>query len=639
MARKIQEVKAVTAQTETKQFGKKKDSAVDYQWWEKTDDEIFQHIVGTVRRLEDLQRYREYLYYDYYRFYSNYDIKNFAAGNYARPVHTAPTTRMVVNVIKSVIDTLAAKIAQARPRPLFLTERGTYTQQRKAQLLTQYMDGAFDDLKLYQTGQQIFVDSAIFGTGAAKFYQDENGVHVDRLLPHELIIDDREAVYGYPRQLHIRRDVSKDVLCQKFPDKQDLIMSAPPIQDAGQTLSNSNTVVFESWHLSSGPGATDGKHTMVIVNGTLLVEEYTDTEFPILVMRWTPSPLGFFGIGIPDELGPLQIELEELYRVIHESQQLVVGPWVIIDGQANVPTAHFTDEIGRVIKPGVGGIDSIRFETPQAVQPEVYTWAGKIEQMMYALSGVSQLSAQGVKPAGVDAAIAMRTLQDIESDRFQLVSQRYEDWYMDCAKKIIKLTREHVEEFSENPQVKVKGKGFMKKIKWSQVDMDEDEYVMSVFPTSLLPKTPAGRLSTIQELIQAKLIDSPEQGRELLDVPDLEGAMDLMNAAVDDAKYIIECLTDKGKYIAPEPFMNLQLTIQMMQSAYLRASVDGLPEDRLDLMRTWISDAQAMMQMANSAMAGGSNGQPGLPAGQPAAVPTPPPQAPLLPQQAPGGQQ
>jgi hypothetical protein len=40
------------------------------------------------------------------------------------------------------------------------------------------------------------------------------------------------------------------------------------------------------------------------------------------------------------------------------------------------------------------------------------------------------MSASSQKPAGLDSGVAIREFQDIETERFALVSQNYEDCYI-----------------------------------------------------------------------------------------------------------------------------------------------------------------------------------------------------------------
>jgi len=173
----------------------------------------------------------------------------------------------------------------------------------------------------------------------------------------------------------------------------------------------------------------------------------------------------------------------------------------------------------------------------------------------------------------------------------------------------------------------------MEQINWADIDLEDDQYMMQIFPTSFLSQTPSGRLQDVQELIQAGFIDKANAMR-LLDYPDLQEYMSLSNAAVEDIENMIESMVERGEAETPEPFQNLQLGIQMMQSAYLRGKNNKVPEDRLELLINWITEANRLLQtpaQPQIPQAPAQGAAPGLPPGQPQAVPVAPPTSGLLP--------
>jgi hypothetical protein len=131
---------------------------------------------------------------------------------------------------------------------------------------------------------------------------------------------------------------------------------------------------------------------------------------------------------------------------------------------------------------------------------------------------------------------------------------------------------------------------------------------MDIFPTSSLSNTPAGRLQDVQELLQAGFI-TKEDGMKLLDFPDLEGTMNLLNAGIEDIEKMIEDMVEHGNYTTPEPYQNLELGIKKCQQAYLMYRAQGAPDERLELLRRWMEDAQGLLIKA----ATGTNPPPPLP--------------------------
>ena len=57
-------------------------------------------------------------------------------------------------------------------------------------------------------------------------------------------------------------------------------------------------------------------------------------------------------------------------------------------------------------------------------------------------------------------------------------------------------------------------------------------------------------------------------------------------------------MMDKGEYFPPEPYQNLENAIRKTQQAYLMFKVQGAPEDRLELLRQYMEDAQNLLMRA-----------------------------------------
>ena len=73
--------------------------------------------------------------------------------------------RVTFNVIASCCNTVTAKIGKTRPRPIFLTSGGDYSMQKKAKLLTKFVDGMFYQVDLSTVIHRVFSDSSVFGAG------------------------------------------------------------------------------------------------------------------------------------------------------------------------------------------------------------------------------------------------------------------------------------------------------------------------------------------------------------------------------------------------------------------------------------------------------------------------------------------
>lgn len=577
-------------------------SSSNFYWWKADKNKAHEIIFPYLKKLNQQQGYVQA---DNYRNMRLYGQQNLYAGysSFSGVVDQATSAassqnRVTLNVVQSMIDTVVSKIAKNKPKPTFLTEGGDWSQQTRAKKLTQFLEGQFQATDFYEKASRAFLDSCIFGTGALKIYNQDGAIKVERIFIDELVIDDRESFYGEPRQMHQHKMIHKDVLKDMFPKfKMDIDQAGKiPLTEYGisSNLATDMVLVIESWHLKSGPNAKDGKRTICIDTVTLVEEDYEKDYFPFVLWRWGLRPVGFFGQGLAEQLTGLQLEINKILRTIQVSMHLVSVPKIFIEANSKIVTSHLDNKIGSIIKytgqpptPGVGGV----------IPPELFSQLDRLYQRAYEIAGVSQLSATAQKPAGLNSGKALREYNDLETERFMSVAQRYEKVFLDAGKIMIDMAKELDEQLDGEYAVKVKGSKFLKTIKWKEVDMSEDQYVMSLFPTSALSSTPAGRLQDVQELIQAGFV-SKEDAMKLLDFPDLQSFYNYETAPGEDIDMVIEKIVDDSNYMTPEPYQNLEYGIQKMQKAYLLFRSQNLPEEKLELIRRWIEDASALIERA-----------------------------------------
>lgn len=572
----------------------------DYKWYEKSGAELAESLFGFVRMLRKEQSYRQDENYKHLRLYGNleaYSLKNYSF--YRTEPSSAVSNRVTLNIIQSMVDTVVSKITKNTPKPSFLTSGGDWSLQRKAQKLSQFIDGQFYATDFYAKRVLAVLDSCIMGTGALKVYREGKRIKVERVFIDELTVDEQESLYGEVRQISQQKRIHKDVLIASFPDKKaaiELAASADISEWANNSQRNRENdmlLVVESWRLRSGPEADDGKHAIVLKNVELHAEQYDKDYFPFLFWRWSIRPIGFWGQGIAEQLTGIQLEINKILRTIQISMHLVSVPKVFIEASSKIIESHLNNKIGGIIKfvgqpPIEGKLGTI--------PPDLFNHLDRLYNRAFEVIGVSQLSAMAAKPQGLNSGKALRTFNDIESERFMTVGQRDERVVMQAAKMFVDLGKEIHEEFGSY-EVKTKGRRGMEVLKWEDVHMEEDMYIMQVFPVSALSSSPAGRLQDIQELMAAQLI-SREDGMKLLDFPDLQQYYNFNNAGLENIERAIELMIDDGDYQTPEPYQNLELGITKMQQAYLMYKNANAPEERLELFRRWIEDAQSILQQS-----------------------------------------
>ena len=559
-----------------------------YWWNEKTNphDLVFE----VVEHLTDNQGYHSTNNINHARLYGNVSYRDLGGGNMAQSAKTSAKNRVTLNIIQSMCDTVTARVAKAKPMATYLTTGGNWEMQRKAKRLTKFTAGQFYGSKIYEVAPRVFLDACVFGSGVMKVFEYDGEITCERVFPDEIVVDDLEARYGNPRQMFQRKIVDKEVLSSLFPEFADQIKEASPIEDNDSIYRASEQVeCIEAWHLPSTKGAKDGRHVIAIENATLMDDSWERDGFPFAFIHWTNRLLGFWGQGLAEQLTGIQVEINRLLRNIQQQMHLAT-PKVFVESGSKISKAHINNEIWGVIE--YAGTPP-QFFVPKTVSGEIFSHLDRLFNRAYEIAGVSQLAAGAKKPAGLESGVALREFQDIESERFLMVAKAYEQLFLDAAAQMVDIARE-VSARGESFEVISHGDDDIEKIKWSDINLKRDEYVMKVYPTSLLPTTPAAKLQKVIEMLQAGML-SQQEARALLDYPDLAAVNDMATASQEIFNMMIERILEKGIYQPPEPYMNLAMGIQMMQSAYLRAKINSVPEDRLELFRRFIEDSIGML--------------------------------------------
>lgn len=579
------------------------DAQPERKWWTVSKQDMPGSIQATVSFLQQHQGARQTQYLISSRLYGNQNVMGVNGLSYSKVASTSSQLkdRISYNVCQSTVDTVTAKIAKNKPRPYFLTSGGDYKVQRKAKKLTKFVDGLFYENEMYALGTQIFRDAAIWGTGIVKVFNSNGRVKVERALLSELYVDEVEGFYGSPRQLHQVRNVDRQVLIDCFPKSAAKIREANRATPDSRSMDNvsDQVTVCESWHLPSGPEAKDGLHVIVINNAVLHVEYYNKDFFPFACFHWSKRLHGYWGQGLIEQIQNIQLEINKLLWVIQRSMHLMGSFKILAENGSKIVKAHLDNDIGTIIN--YTGTPPT-YVTPPIVAPEVYAHLQTLKNAAYEQAGISQLSAAAKKPDGLNSGKALREYNDIESDRFMTIGQAFERFFLDVAKLGISEARS-IYGKDEDFSVKVPGKKFIETIRWEEVDLAEDEYVMKCYPVSSLPQDPAGRLQTIQEYAQAGFLN-PREARRLLDFPDLEQIENLANAQEERIHEILEAIVDwdmdkeDNPYEAPEPYYNLDLCQELALQYYAEGKCSNLEEEKLDLIRQFIDQCNMLREKA-----------------------------------------
>lgn len=581
----------------------------DIRWW--IGPKAHQKVFERVEQINKLQRHRRQMDAHHAALYDDMDVLSSGPGAYDRLGDFEPDT-LAFNIVRKNVNTLAARIAKSRPLPMAVTKNGSFQEQRRAKNFNGFVEGCFDENKVFPTSRAVARDGCLFGTAYSYTYVDGTEIAHERVLIDEWRIHPREARGGNPRSGYLARWVDRLVLAERFPKHANEIenSSAPPSEIVKNSIEDSADLVFvvEAWHLPSGPNANDGWHVICVSNATLLKERWERKTFPISVFRASEPLASYHGVGIARELTGLQFLVNTLAETIQDKAQNS-GGYVFVEKGSTVEAGHI-DNGPRNILYYTGTAPT--FAEPDPMNPMFMDMLRQFMVMDSEVTLVSQMSLKSQIPAALTNASgkAISTIDDIESDRFVLMSRGWEDYHLDvawqhfeCAEQIAKKKGT----YKVRAVVKERGIRCLREFDFKQVRIDRENFKLFVYPTSFLAKQPGMKMAQVQTLAGAGWINARE-AKMLLDFPDLEAYQSLDQSAHDLVDAIIERFltaedpSAEGVYVYPEPFFDLALCITKAQQAYLRAKIEPdtddeeLWEGRLELIRTFITDAAAELK-------------------------------------------
>ncbi len=601
------------------------------EWWKAEDDrQLAVELCGTAAYLKRNQTYRMRQLAVDVRLYCGLSVYSYAGSNVSKMdrTRTLPDDRPTFNLIQACTDTLVSRLTQNEPAPKFLTDGADYKQRHLAQELNQFILGEFYQTKAYQKGARMLRDGIVMGSGALKVYRgDDDKVQVDRVLCTDLYVDENDALNGDPQQMYQLKLVDRDKFLANHPKAEKTIAGTPQsypdnAPDTGRTTAD-QIMVVEGWKLPSGddpkaPGYVPGRHVIATMNGVVEEEEWKRTKFPFVFFNYSDAYLGFWGQGLATQLFGTQLTLNRILYTIARAITLVGVPRIFYENSSKIVKAHNNNEIGVMI--GFTGTKP-SYEVAPCNAPELYNERDKLIEYGFRQCGVSNMQATGQKPLGLNSGEAIRSYDDVNSDRFTTLAKKYDQIYIDLAYLITEEAMDIAKETGKYQTV-YPNKDGTREIDLPKMSFLQNPFIIQCFNESSLPRSPAGRYAAITERVQAGML-TVKEGRRLMHYPDLEQNEKLDNASEERIFQILDNIVSDGDYTPPDGFMDLmladQLTVQYI-NLYLAANLE---EEKAELLRKFFRQVQALKGMAAPPQA------PGQPT--PQANPEPRPTSPLVP--------
>lgn len=593
--------------------------ARDLRWWLAEDeDDLARQLFSAAKAIIANNEEREALIWRNVTLYSGQTRDTYYGEQSDNPLAMVRgaalgTTRVNRNVVASVVDTMVATLSATPIKTTVLASGADYGRTRKrSKIAEKFCNGVKYNNRFQLRAPEALLSACVADLGCVKVFEDDDNpgnIKIENVFVPELIIDQLDGLHKQPRQIMQRKLVAREVLLEMYEDIPDLEekLNQQKIPGGGSTqVSLADKVeVLEAWHLKSGPDADDGLHVVACDGAVLFQEPWTAQHFPFAFLRPNLTMFGFWGVGIASDLVGVQYEINALSLAKQKALYLGSNFMVMVPTGSKLNKNHLLNGMGLILEYSGEKPD---WFTPSPVSPQIDSEIQGLIAWAYQRWGVSQLTAQSLKPEGLDSGQAIRTYANIQSMRHSTLGKAYQQFHLDVDELIL-LTARQIDEKRKEEHKKAKEDGKEHKheklqvrvpdakrvevIDWADADPG-DGFVVKLYATNLFSDTPSDKLAEVSDLAQKGVIDN-DTLLSILDFPDLEVFNKIRNAPRDNIFRQIDDILLDGKYRSPEPFQNLQLGLQLFQSALLAAEDDGVDDEKLEMLQRWMGEANAML--------------------------------------------
>lgn len=472
--------------------------------------------------------------YEYTRNINIDDIKDGSTVGYYYRGYEETSSDVQQNIIKSCIDTLVSKIAAQKVRPFFNTVHGTYRDFQIVKQAQQYFDMLYDMQGVGQTVDNVFRDCCIFSKGV--IYCDEIEKKIKRALPFNIYTRPAEESYGKLTRIYYKQ---KNYPLTLIGKEYDIKGIDTEYADIGLYYDIVNHV----------------KAIYVQQTGQLIVEKYERDTLPFVFIHYSNPVVGSDATSIVDLLYGIQIEIDTILQKITEASRLNPALTFFVPEGSQVKVSQLNNRVGNVITyrptPNMTG-SPVTSATPAFIDDQYIQLLDNLKTTAYELTGISKLSAQSAKPVGIDSGLGLRTITNIESERFQVQFNAVIKMYVDIARTCIEV-------FDPNDDILPKDQKRIN-LKWKDIVNEYENMSIQYSGADALSKDPATKLQQLQVLAQAGVI-SQTRIAQLLEIPDLESGYSFANNSLTVVLSIIDDCVMKDNYAIPD-YVPLDLLLE-----------------------------------------------------------------------------
>ena len=432
------------------------------------------------------------------------------------------TSSIQENIIASCIETLCSKIASQKVRPFFNTVNGTFKEMQVARQAQIFFDQLYEENNVNSVITNAFKSACIFDKGIVKIGDDG----ITCRLPWNVYIDPREVSYNQITMVAERLPKTPGRLLKiKYGIEKDVDY-------------NLDYTVYEYYDVLEHVKALYVEELNLVKT-----EKYEPNIIPYVSIHYSDPIKGNTSQSVVDQLYGIQMQIDEILSVIKDSVQMNPGMTLLVPRTANIKTNMLSNRTGQIIQydPIPGQTASpITYATSDIISAQFVELLDKLKNDAYEIVGISQLSATSQKPEGLNSGVALSTMEDIESDRFEVQLNNVIRLYVDVAKSCLDI-------FPPEKDI-LPPETVRSNIKWFDIVEARNNMKIQFSAAQSLSKDPSEKLKQLTALAQAGIIPQSHIAT-LMELPDLQSGYNIANNAYNAVMTFID---DTIKYGVPE---------------------------------------------------------------------------------------
>ena len=374
-----------------------------------------------------------------------------------------------------------------------------------------------------------FRDACIFDHGV--IYVDSETKSITKALPWQVFVRPAELTYNnVTRAYYCQNDYPVSMLPEKYRNK---VLKANPDQEY---------VTYGIYYDT----VDQCKAVYISELDFVEIEKYEGNRVPFIFL-WYNNPIhGGSSVSVVDMLYGIQKEVNTLMAKVKDASQFSPALTFFLPDDATIKSTQLNNRVGNVITYKATSDMSgspVTVATPNFIDSQYIELINNLKETAYEMVGISQLSAQSKKPSGLNSGIALQTVEDVESERFEEQLNQVIRCYVEIAKTCLRVFPKEETILPDTPN--------RLDVRWGDIVDEEKKMQIQFSAADSLSKDPSTKLQQLQQLAQVGVIPQ-ERIAQFMELPDLEGGYSLSNNAINAVLSVIRDCIESDNYDVPD---------------------------------------------------------------------------------------